>query len=124
MNTPNIPQCRDIAKPFSTSVRITQAQLEKLDRLKVATNSPNHGRTIETIVSAEHDAMEKGQRKPEDFIPQNERKTCTISFKVNTIYKESVAELQYFFSAPSLSAVVAHCIDWYTALLESGKAVK
>lgn len=118
MNTPVIPQYRDCVKLYSTSLRMTQEQLSQLERLKDATASPNIGRTIETIVTAHYEEVKNGLRKPEDFIPQDGRKTCTVSFKVNIVFKESVAELQYFYNAPSMSAVVAHVIDWYSRILE------
>ena len=117
-NSVLFPQYKDCVKLYSTSLRMTQKQLEDLEHLKGATASPNIGRTIETIVTAHHREMEQGLLKPEDFIPQDDRKTCTVSFKVNVIFKESVAELQHFYSAPSMSAVVAHTIDWYTRVLE------
>ena len=124
MNTPIIPQYKDRGKLSGTSIRLTQKQLEDLDRLKGATNSPSIGKTIDTIVTAELDAVHDGLRTKDDYIPQEERKHCTFSFKVSEEFKESASELQYFYDAPTISAVIAHTIDWYARVLESGKAVQ
>lgn len=123
MNTSIIPQYKDRTRLSGTSIRLTQKQLEDLNRLMEATNSPSIGKTIDTIVTAERNAVYDGLRTKEDFIPQEERKSCTFSFKVSEKFKESVAELQYFYDSPSISAVIAHTIDWYTRALDSGKAV-
>lgn len=123
MNTPTIPQYKDRLKLSGTSIRLTKKQLDDLNRLMDATNSPSVGKTIDTIITAERDAVRNGLRSKEDYIPQEERKYCTFSFKVNEEFKESVAELQYFYDAPTISAVIAHTIDWYARLLDSEKAV-
>lgn len=124
MNTPVIPQYKDRAKLSGTSIRLTDKQMDDLNRLKVATNSPSIGKAIDTIVTAERDAVRDGLRTKSDYIPQDERKNCTFSFKVNEVFKESVAELQYFYDAPSISAVIAHTIDLYINALDAGKGVQ
>ena len=106
---------------FGTSARLTAEQYDNIDRLKEAIGAPSKAIAIALCIMEELNAIHAQKRTKGDFIYSDDAKRCTFPFKLTIEEREAVAEIQSFYDAPTLSAVIAHVIDWNIRILDAQK---
>ena len=116
----SLPQYQNTVIPMrGTTIRITEKQLNNLDRLKQATNSPSVSSALRLFINAELKAIDKGHRNPEDFIPTTGKKNHSVSFKMSDTERENLIRAQYFYGAKNYSQLLCYIIDRYGEQLDT-----
>ena len=113
-----IPQYPTVAPMRGTTIRITEKQRANIARIVKATNAQSIGASVRLLITEEINAVNKGQRQPDDYIPTNDPKLYTLGFKVSESDRQSLDKLRTFYHAPSTSDTVCYLMNQVISELE------
>lgn len=123
----SMPKYVGTSIPMKTviTVRMTDSQLNNLQKLKTATEAPSSAVAIRLCMRAEETAIKDGLCSPEDFTPNTDYRPCIWTFKVTEGEKELLATLTYYYGAKTYTQLLCYLIDKYSAIAdaEAQKAV-